>query len=801
MKLLLVSDAWAPQTNGVVRTLEETTRQLMALGHMVRVVGPEATLFSFAAPTYPEIRLEFFAQGRLQAILDDFNPDYIHIATEGPLGLAMRRLCLTQRRPFSTAYHTCFPEYIEKRLPDFLSALGPSVRLLVYQYIKLFHAPSGAVMVATPSIEALLRQRRVKRIRRWSRGVDTTLFYPRDKDIFKDLPRPVFLYVGRIAVEKNLEAFLKADLPGSKVLIGDGPHEAEFRQHFPTAHFLGKKKGEELAKHYAAADVFVFPSKTDTFGLVLLEALASGLAIAAYPVQGPTDVFADRKASQPYVVLEDDLESACRKAAELRFDPMDAHNYVASTYSWENCTQQFLSNLQAATPFAMRRVSRFRWTLNLLDVWWRRLRTLPKFFPAVYRALTTFATPFLPAYLDWRVGKGKEDAVRLPERFGKTNVPRPSGKLVWCHAASVGESLSALPLIDKLRALPQAPNVLITSGTRMAAEILAKRLPQGVIHQYAPIDTVRAQTRFMRHWRPDLALVIESELWPNMIGRIRRFGVPAAMVNARMSKSSADTWSRWAGLWIARMLGVFDMVIAQSAEDAERFRMLGAYNARSEGNLKAAAPPPPVNEADLQKLRAAIAGRPVWLMASTHPGEDEIAIQAHRLVAEKIPGLLTIIAPRHPGRSADIQNLCANNQLPATRRSKGELPEADTAIYIADTSGEMGTLYSAVGITCMCGSFLDLGGHNPLEPAHFGNAILFGPDMRNAREMADGLLAGNAAIALTNGAALGPALAELFSHTEKAAALAQNAKNFAAAQKHILDRVMLALHPLLQRAL
>jgi 3-deoxy-D-manno-octulosonic-acid transferase len=800
MKLLIVSDAWHPQLNGVVRTLEETAEALAHLGHEVKIVGPEKTFFSFPAPTYPEIRLEFCAEARLKEILDTFEPNYIHISTEGPLGMAMRNLCLRLRRPFSSAYHTCFPEYVERRVPWPFQTF---MKLLTYQWVKLFHAPSGAVMVATDSIAALLRKRRIKNIRRWSRGVDTSLFYPRPKDVtsYRDLPRPIMVYVGRVAVEKNIEAFLDLDVPGSKVVIGDGPHEAQFREKYKNVTFLGRRTGEELARHYAGADLFVFPSKTDTFGLVLLEALACGIPVAAYPVQGPIDVLGNRAKTEKIAALDDDLKVAVTKALALNADPLGCHAYVRDNYSWEACTKQFLHNLQAPTPFALRRIRRLSIALDLLQALWRRMRTLPKFYPTLYRAAGFALAPLLPLYLNWRVGQGKEDEARVKERFGYPSVPRPPGKLIWCHAASVGESLSLLPLLERLKALPQRPNLLLTTGTRSSARVLEKRLPEGIIHQYVPLDTLPIMRRFFKAWQPNLVLITESELWPNMLGGIRREKIPAALLNARMSASSAKRWDQFASLWIAALLSVFKKVIAQSEADAKRLRDLGAYSAQSYGNLKAAAPPPPYDEEALQQLKTAIGTRPLWLMASTHEGEEEIALQVHENLKAQLPELLTIIVPRHPERAEKIMEMIARHKLPAQRRSINPLPDKECAIYLADTLGEMGVFYRLAQAVCVGGSFVKVGGHNPLEPASTGCAVVFGPDMHNFEELAQNMLQAGAAFQAQGITGLEKTVCEWLQNASKRKEMIEAGKNFAARESHVLERVMTALQPLLHEAL
>ena len=330
MRILLVTDAWPPQVNGVVRTLQRVTAECAALGHEIEVIGPDQ-FRTVPCPTYPEIRLALRPGRRLAERLDRFRPDGIHIATEGPLGVAARRLCLRRGLPFTTSYHTRFPEYVAARFPVPLR--------LGYALMRWFHAPSSAVMVATRTIRDDLTARGFRNVREWSRGVDTEQFRP-DLEPALDLPRPVHLYVGRVAIEKNLEAFL--DLPlsqGTKLVVGDGPQLAELKAGYPAVRFAGAKFGEELARHYAAGDVFVFPSRTDTFGLVLLEALASGLPVAAYPVPGPLDVIG----SSGCGVLDEDLGAAVERALTIPRERCRAH---ALQFSWRACAEQFLDNLQ-----------------------------------------------------------------------------------------------------------------------------------------------------------------------------------------------------------------------------------------------------------------------------------------------------------------------------------------------------------------------------------------------------------------------------------------------------------------------
>ena len=328
MRILLATDAWAPQVNGVVMTLRNTIRGVEAAGHVVEVIGPER-FHSIPCPTYPEIRLALLPFPLFSRLAAKFAPDAVHIATEGPVGSAARKFCLREKLAFTTAYHTRFPEYVHARIRLPLR--------LTYEWLRRFHAPAKAVMVATRALHTDLERRGFGNLVTWTRGVDTELFRP-GPPLANDWRRPVFMYVGRVAVEKNIEAFLALDLPGTKVVVGDGPQRAALQRRFPDAVFTGAKHGEELAAHFRSADVFVFPSLTDTFGLVLLEAMASGTPAAAYPVTGPIDVIASGRSG----VLHQDLRAAALAALELRRDAVRQH---ALAFSWERATQQFLGNL------------------------------------------------------------------------------------------------------------------------------------------------------------------------------------------------------------------------------------------------------------------------------------------------------------------------------------------------------------------------------------------------------------------------------------------------------------------------
>ena len=330
MKIALVTDAWTPQVNGVVRTLQSTVTLLRQRGHEVMVISPDQ-FRSFPCPTYPEIRLALAGRRIIGRRLASFAPDAVHIATEGPLGWAARGWCKAKRRPFTTAYHTQFPEYLARRT-------GLAARWF-WPFIRRFHRSSSAIMVATGTIRAQLLEQRLFKVRPWTRGVDIAQFAPDHPppDLYFSLPRPIQLYVGRVAVEKNIEAFLGTSHPGSKVVVGDGPALAELRGRFPETHFLGALSGEALAACYAGADVFVFPSRTDTFGLVMIEALACGTPVAAYPVAGPLDVL-DRKSG----VMDEDLETAIAGALALDREDCLAHG---CSFSWDKSVDQFLANL------------------------------------------------------------------------------------------------------------------------------------------------------------------------------------------------------------------------------------------------------------------------------------------------------------------------------------------------------------------------------------------------------------------------------------------------------------------------
>jgi glycosyltransferase involved in cell wall biosynthesis len=330
MRLALVTDAWSPQVNGVVRTLQAITAILTHWGHEVLVISPDQYR-SLPCPSYPEIRLALARGKSVGSRIEEFAPDAVHIATEGPLGLAARRHCVSRSRVFTTAYHTQFPEYVAQR-----TGLPAS---LFWSYIRWFHGPSSGIMVATESVRQELRAHGLMRLREWSRGVDLACFGPgiEPPDLYWELPRPIQLYVGRVAVEKNIEAFLRTSHPGSKVVVGDGPALARLKREFPGVHFLGRQTGVELASCYAGADVFVFPSRTDTFGLVMIEALACGTPVAAYPVTGPIDILTPECGA-----MDGNLDVAIERALGCDADACLDHG---RRFTWEASARQFLEAL------------------------------------------------------------------------------------------------------------------------------------------------------------------------------------------------------------------------------------------------------------------------------------------------------------------------------------------------------------------------------------------------------------------------------------------------------------------------
>jgi 3-deoxy-D-manno-octulosonic-acid transferase len=417
----------------------------------------------------------------------------------------------------------------------------------------------------------------------------------------------------------------------------------------------------------------------------------------------------------------------------------------------------------------------------------------------LYATLLEAGRPLLEFYLRRRLQAGREDPLRFAERHGVPSQPRPDGFLIWFHAASVGESMSMLRLLDRLLEERRNLTILVTTGTVTSAAMVADRLKGRVIHQYVPVDHPRWVARFMEHWRPDCAVWIESEIWPNLLNGIAARRIPAALVNARMSEQSHRRWAL-APKTIRQLLSTFDLCLAQTEEEAKRLGELGARDVRYVGHLKFAADPLPADGKTLNDLKAAIGTRPLWVLASSHEGEEEIAIAAHARLATHFPHLLTVIVPRHTKRGASIALRAKEAGFPASLRSGGLPPSAKDAIYIADSMGELGLWYRLTGIACIGGSMVPVGGHNPIEAAQLGCALLYGPHMFSVAGVAAELQADHAAMIVTDDESLADAIASLLEDKAAALAMATAAREVAERNRHVLDRAFAVLDPLIDRA-
>ncbi len=414
-----------------------------------------------------------------------------------------------------------------------------------------------------------------------------------------------------------------------------------------------------------------------------------------------------------------------------------------------------------------------------------------------YRSLSKLLAPLIRYLLQRRLRAGKEDAERLGERMGVAGRPRPPGPLIWVHAASVGEAVSVLPLVERLRARQRPPDILVTTGTVTSAEVMAARLPKGAFHQYVPVDCLPWVERFLDYWRPDLALWLESELWPNLIACTARRGTPLVLVNGRISERSYRNWHRLPATIVA-ILGAFDLVMAQNRTYADRFRTLGARRIETPGNLKYAAAPLPHDRDALARFEARFDAEPMWLAASTHPGEEEMIAEAHKAIVGKFPGLTTVIVPRHPNRGAEIANLMLQTGLSATRRS---LEAADAAerpdVYVADTLGELGLFYRHVEIAFVGGSLVPKGGQNPIEPARLDCAIVNGPHVDNFPDVYADLAAAGGSLTVASAAELAETVADLLANSGRREKMIRAARTVAEEQGAVINRVMEQIEPFL----
>jgi 3-deoxy-D-manno-octulosonic-acid transferase len=416
----------------------------------------------------------------------------------------------------------------------------------------------------------------------------------------------------------------------------------------------------------------------------------------------------------------------------------------------------------------------------------------PRLLLKAYRAFTTLAAPFAPLILAWRTRRGKEEPGRRPERYGLASVPRPSGFLVWFHAASVGEANAALPVIETMAAERPEIRMLLTTGTVTSARLARSRLPRGMPHQYVPLDNQVFVQRFLNYWRPDLAVLVESEIWPNLVLETRGRDVPLILINGRMSTSSYKRWRRRPSL-SRPLFSAFDLVLAQNGRLAERFAQLGVARSLDVGNLKADAPPPPANLPGRCKLDAALQGRTVWLAASTHQGEDEMVMAAHLKMKAARPDLLTIIVPRHPERGPAIAEQLGGGSLKVVLRSAGALPRADTDIYVADTIGELGLFYAIAPVAFVGGSLAERGGQNPIEAIKLGTAVLTGPNWQNFRDSYRELLRAGGAREVNDAASLAETALGLLEDANARQAMIECASGTIAAMGGALPRTLTEL--------
>jgi 3-deoxy-D-manno-octulosonic-acid transferase len=414
----------------------------------------------------------------------------------------------------------------------------------------------------------------------------------------------------------------------------------------------------------------------------------------------------------------------------------------------------------------------------------------------LYAAMTTLGLPVIELILRQRLKNEREDPARVNERKGRATQPRPQGPLVWVHGASIGEALSVMRLIERLLDRYPALNILITTGTVTSARLLATQLPDRAYHQYVPIDRSAWVRRFLDHWRPDAAFWVESEIWPNLVSLTQTRGVPMVLLNARMSPGSFSRWRRMPGP-IARLLRGFSLVMAQNDMEAGQLLALGADPVTAPGNLKLAAGPLPVDEDALTVLRETIKDRPVWLAASTHEGEEEIAAYAHKRLRTEKPDLLTLIVPRHPSRGTDIAAKLTKSGFKIAQRSLGELPGPETDIYIADTLGEMGLFYSLAPVSLVGGSLIPHGGQNVLEPARLDSVVLHGPHMENFRVIVDELTASGATFEVADAEELIKAVIRLLDDEDLRRKVSATAAHIAAQKEEILDAVIDQLEPVL----
>ena len=423
---------------------------------------------------------------------------------------------------------------------------------------------------------------------------------------------------------------------------------------------------------------------------------------------------------------------------------------------------------------------------------------LSKLAMGLYGATATVLTPIIKRHLSNRRERGKEHPKRYKERFGFTETKRPTGRLIWIHAASVGESISILPLIEAINSQDHGFLFLITTGTTTSAKLMEKRLPENAVHQFIPVDTPAATERFLSYWKPDLGLIVESELWPQLIFRANKHKIPLVLINARMSKKSTASWKR-VSFFIRDLLNNFNLILAQSRQDADHFEELGAKNVIESSNLKFSAAPLTYHQKDLENLRDLIGDRPVWFASSTHKGEELFLSLIQKRLQDQHPDLLCIIAPRHPERGLDIAKELRTQGFDVAVRSASETISTNTNIYLADTLGELGLFYEISPVVVMGGSLLRKGGQNLLEPARQNCAIICGPEMQNFEAICNEMLRANAVIKLESPDQLADKIRELLESPSDCKLLATTAEQYTSSKgkeiEIIAKQVLYELHP------
>ncbi len=414
-----------------------------------------------------------------------------------------------------------------------------------------------------------------------------------------------------------------------------------------------------------------------------------------------------------------------------------------------------------------------------------------------YRALQTLLSPVIDIYLRYRKLIGKEDIKRFPERLGRPSIARPQGNLLWIHAASIGESVSVLPLLEAIGEKYPSVNILLTTGTVTSAKLMAKKLPKAVIHQFVPVDLHYAVKRFLSYWRPDLAIWVESELWPNLVHETSQTGCPMLLVNARMSDDTLKKWQKHKEL-SEKIFGGFSMCLAQNDREAEKFSQAGIKNSVNAGNLKYESPSLPADPEATANLIRMIGNRRIWVASSTSKGEEEIAALTHIKLSEKYPDLLTIIVPRHPDRAEDIRKMLDAKNLNVAQRSKGEEALDEIQIYLADTIGELGIFYRISNIVYVGGSLVEHGGQNPLEPARLNCAIITGHITYNFQEIYSEMEAFNAVMVVKDKTELLEKLTQLFADNKMVDLYAEQALQFIQSKSGVIDNYMNLLDPYLK---